>query len=64
MVGLRVFAEAAAARGWSVNMDKTVCGVGYYARDVVLRDEAVIEAQRIFDGVLPSHMVQSAGHCT
>ena len=61
MVGLRTFATAVAKRGWSVNMDKTVCGVGYHAHDVVVRDEALAEARPVFDGVLPSRMVQAAG---
>ena len=42
-------------------MDKTVCGVGYYATDDATRDMALAEARRVFGGVLPSHMIQSEG---
>ena len=28
--GLRAFQRAVTTRGWSVNLTKTVCGVGYY----------------------------------
>ena len=42
-------------------MDKTVCGAGYYAPDEAARDEALVEARRVFAGVLPDHMIQASG---
>eukprot|EP01048_Picozoa_sp_COSAG05_P009996 COSAG05_NODE_856_length_6943_cov_105.649912_3_plen_77_part_00 len=41
-VGLRVFSEETAKRGWSVNMSKTVCGVAYYVDDDTEREKADI----------------------
>ena len=59
-VGLRAFQAAVAQRGWRVNCDKTVCGVGYYA-DPADRPAMLREARDAFDGVLPSSMVQTGG---
>eukprot|EP01043_Picozoa_sp_COSAG02_P112405 COSAG02_NODE_48605_length_332_cov_1.111588_1_plen_103_part_10 len=49
VVGLRAFAAAVAERGWSVNMETTVCGVGYYATDGAARGVALAEARRVFE---------------
>ena len=59
-VGLRAFQRAVAQRGWRVNCDKTVCGVGYYA-DPADRPALLREARDALDGVLPSSMVQMGG---
>ena len=45
VVGLRVFQAQAAARRWRVNLDKTVCGVGYYELDAGRRADMLPAAQ-------------------
>ena len=59
-VGLRAFQRAVARRGWRVNCDKTVCGVGYYAA-AADRPALLQVARSAFDGLLPAEMVQAGG---
>ena len=47
-VGLRVFRVEVAKRGWQVNLDKTVCGVGYYTHDAQRRVAQLEAARRVF----------------
>jgi len=60
-VGLRAFQAAVSSRGWRVNLDKTVCGVGYYEEDAAAKARLHAEAVGIFDGVLRADMVQVDG---
>ena len=60
-VGLRVFSEETAKRGWSVNMSKTVCGAAYYVDDDTERETAVRVAQTAFHGILRPDHVQAGG---
>ena len=61
VVGLRVFQEEVAKRGWRVNLDKTVCGVGYYELDVDRRAAMLATARDTFNSLLRRDMVQSVG---
>jgi hypothetical protein len=58
-VGLRVFREQVARRGWRVNLDKTVCGVGYYTAADAERCAQLQAAHDGFDGLLRPDMVQA-----
>ena len=49
------------ARGWRVNVSKTVCGVGYYEQNDDARQRLLLDAKEVFRGLLPDEMVQSDG---
>ena len=51
VAGLRVFQHEARARGWEVNMDKTVVGCGYYM-PAGERADYVQRVRTVFAGVL------------
>ena len=46
---------------WRVNLDKTVCGVGYYTDDDGERATQLAAAHRAFDQLLDRDRVQSQG---